>query len=196
MAGAALLLLGSSTRVVSSGRPASPIGPDWGDRSDLGDAARLSTLCSSANAIGVGLQGEYFATENWLGRPSAVRTDTTVEFDTPSTLSNACGLEHIGSVRWTGWIKAHVAGRFRFDGGSPQVRIFVSNIILSGPQTTSASNIQLSAGRYYPVRVEVNRISSGQQPIYLRWTVPYGAHYVIPRQLLFLPTDSVARPGA
>ena len=191
----AVLLLGSSASGVSNERIARPARPNRGDRTDLGEAARLSALCSNSNAIGVGLRGEYFAEENWLGRPDATRTDPTVEFDSLHELLKASGLKGIESVRWTGWIKAHVTGRFRFDGGSPDVRVLVSNIALSDARTAAAADIQLSAGRYYPVRVELDRISTSRYPIRLQWTTPYGAHYVVPRQLLFLPTDSTQAVG-
>lgn len=162
-----------------------------GDRTDLGEAARLAALCSGSNAIGVGLRGEYYSAENFRGEPSATRTDTTVEFSSPYDLFKAAGLDRIGSARWTGWIKPHVAGRFKFDGGSSQVKISVSNISLAGMNVATDAGIHLLAGRYYPIQMELDRIAPEQPPIRLRWTVPYGAHYLVPRQALFLPTDSV-----
>ena len=191
LAASAVLLLVSSENLVPGKHHPSPARPNRGDRANLGEANRLSGLCSSSNAVGIGLRGEYFSKENWLGRPSATRIDTTIDFNSSRELAEASGVDRIGSVRWTGWIKAHVTGRFGFDGGSPRVQIIVSNILLSGPQATAASDLQISAGRYYPVRVEVNRILTTQYPICLKWTTPYGAHYVVPRQLLFLPTDSI-----
>lgn len=187
----AVLLLGSKARGVLNEHITAPAQANRGDRTDAGEASRLAALCSSSNAIGVGLRGEYFAEANWVGRPSAIRTDATVEFESPHELSKASGLKGLESVRWTGWVKAHVTGRFKFDGGSPDVRVFISNIALSDARTGSAAAIQLSAGKYYPVRIELGQISTSRYPIRLQWTTPYGAHYVVPRQLLFLPTDSV-----
>ena len=189
-AGAGLLLSTSVVRA-STATPARSE-PSRGGSSALGESARQADLCSSANAIGVGLRGEYFSADGWRGHPDAVRTDTTVNFDSPTELSRACGLQQIGSVRWTGWVRAHVSGRFRFEGGSPRVRVVVSNLDQSGPQVNSTAGIQLSAGRYYPVRVELDRVSTAQLVVSLQWTAPYGARYIIPRELLFLPSDSVS----
>jgi hypothetical protein len=188
-AGAGLLLSRSVVRASSATPTRSE--PNRGVSSALGESAHQADLCSSANAIGVGLRGEYFSADGWRGHPNAVRTDTTVNFASPAELSKACGLQLIGSVRWTGWVRAHVSGRFRFEGGSPQVRVVVSNLDQSGPQVTSTAGIQLSAGRYYPVRVELDRVSTAQKIVRLQWTAPYGARYVIPRELLFLPSDTV-----
>ena len=189
LAGVGLLIFGSLARgsTVLDGQA----DPNRGDRTDLGEPARLAALCSGSNAIGVGLKGAYYTTEGLRGEPAATRTDTTVEFSSLQELSKAAGLDRIGSVRWTGWIKAHVTGRFRFDGGSPQVGVAVSNLPMSGMRAAPDAEIQLLAGRYYPIEVELDRIVLGQPPIRLQWTVPYGAHYLVPRQALFLPTDSV-----
>lgn len=189
LAGAGLLIFGSLAR--GSTVPDGQVEPNRGDRTDLGEAARLAALCSGSNAIGVGLKGAYYSTEGLRGEPAATRTDTTVEFSSLQELSKAAGLDRIGSVRWTGWIKAHVTGRFRFDGGSPQVRVAVSNLPMSGMHAAPDAGIQLLAGRYYPIEVELDRIDAEQPSIRLQWTVPYGAHYLVPRQALFLPTDSV-----
>jgi hypothetical protein len=189
LAGFGMMMFGSLARaaLASSGQPE----PNRGDRTDMGEAARLAALCSGSNPIGVGLRGEYYSGENCRGEPEATRTDTTIEFASPHDLSKAAGMDRIGSVRWTGWIKPHVAGRFKFEGGSPQIRVSISNIRLSGLNVAPDAEIQLLAGRYYPIQMEINRIPPEQPPIRLRWTVPYGAHYLVPRQALFLPTDSV-----
>ena len=192
------LLFGAAGLLLVAGLPGTGVAaaprvePNRGDRTDLGEAARLSALCRSRNAIGVGLKGEYFSAEALQGAPSVTRIDTAVAFGSSDELLQASGLQRIGSVRWSGWVKAHVGGRFRFDGGAPNVRVIVSNIVLSGLQASSGTGIELSEGRYYPIRVELDHVSPAQQPVSLEWTVPYGARYAIPRQLLFLPTASRA----
>jgi PA14 domain len=168
-----------------------PVAPT-GEHADAGEAARLSAVCSEANAIGTGLRAEYVEAGAAGGNPATVvKTDPTIDFGSRDEMTHQAGVRRIGSVRWTGWIKAHVTGDYAFDGGAANARIYVSNLQLAGsPQ--ARPKIALAAGRYYPIRIEYDATESLPTGIRLQWTVPYGAHYVVPRQMLFLPKETVA----
>lgn len=155
---------------------------------ERGEAARLASLCSAGNPTGVGLRGEYFSQHGATGTPGAVRTDPTIDFDSPEQFATLPGGARVESVRWTGWIKAHVSGNFKFDGGSPGVVVRVSDRVLSGAAPGALQAIELKAGRYFPIRIDLDRSQSADAPVRLRWTAPYGAKYLVPRQMLFLPT--------
>lgn len=155
---------------------------------DRGEPARLASLCSAGNPTGVGLRGEYFSRQGAVGAADIVRTDTTVDFDSPGQFPVLPGGMAVQSARWTGWIKAHVSGKFKFDGGGPGVVVRVSEQVISRTTPGAIEAIELKAGRYSPIRIDFNRSRDADTPIRLRWTAPYGAEYLVPRQMLFLPT--------
>jgi hypothetical protein len=49
----------------------------------------------------------------------------------------------------------------------------------------------MAAGRFYPIQIELARSAAVEQALRLEWTAPHGARYVVPKALLFAPTDSV-----
>lgn len=155
---------------------------------ERGEAARLASLCSAGNPTGVGLRGEYFSQHGATGTPGTVRIDPTIDFDSPEQFAALPGGARVESVRWTGWIKAHVSGKFKFDGGSPGVVVRVSEQVLSGAAPRAIEFVELKVGRYFPIRIDLDRSQSADAPVRLRWTAPYGAQYLVPRQMLFLPT--------
>ena len=110
-------------------RPAALAGNPVGRESAEG--ARRASVCSASNPVGVGLRGEYFSAPRWQGRPGRVRIDTSIEFSSLADLAGSA-LPSPGSVRWTGWVKVPVSGRYRFDGGGTDVRIAVANLPLAG----------------------------------------------------------------
>jgi hypothetical protein len=46
---------------------------------------------------------------------------------------------------------------------------------LAGPD--AAPDVELSAGRFYPILVEVDRIAAADARIRLEWTAPHGARF-------------------
>ena len=56
----------------------------------------------------------------------------------------------------------------------------------------AGTGIELSAGRYYPITIEARNLFAMQRRLRLEWMTPYGAKYVVPRGLLFLPTETVS----
>ena len=159
---------------------------------DTAEGLRRANLCSDSNPAGVGLRGEYFALPRQQGKPKLVRVDRTIEFGSISEVAPAGGGAP-GSILWTGWIKAPISGRYRFDGGASHMRITVANLPMAGAGVGRDAGVDLAVGKFYPIRVELDQVlASDSFPIRLQWTTPYGARYGVPRQLLFLPTDTVS----
>jgi PA14 domain len=154
------------------------------------ELARQSELraqvCSSANAAGVGLRGEYYARPAWKGVPELVRTDSTIDFD--STLEWPASLTHAPrSIRWQGWVKAPISGLYRFHADPGGTRIEVAKSVVAGAPSSAHATLEMSAGRFYPIIVAIEDVDSAQR-FRLEWTLPHGGRSVIPRALLFLPT--------
>jgi hypothetical protein len=160
-------------------------------------AAHRAQLCSPSNPTGVGLRGEYFSAEGGKGRVLLSRVDETVDFD--ASLEWPGGISaRPRSVRWSGWVKAPFAGTYRLEAEPATAVVRIGAEVLQGPGATGRAAIELEPGRFYPIEVHLDRLpaSNAGTRIALRWTAPHGARYVIPRSLLFLPTETVktARP--
>ena len=67
-----------------------------------------------------GLRAEFFSTQDWTGRPVAVRTDSTIQKDWRDVAPVPEIKTSDYSVRWTGKLKAPAAGKYTFivEGGS------------------------------------------------------------------------------
>src|SRR4051794_5957829 len=86
-------------------------------------AAARADMCSADNAAGVGLRGEYFAAERLAGAPLLVRLDKSIDFDASLDWPGADRPQRPRSVRWSGWVKPPLSGRYRFHAGTPDARI-------------------------------------------------------------------------
>jgi PA14 domain len=159
-------------------------------------AEERSQLCSPDNASGVGLRGEYFGSEMLRGQPLLVRIDGPVNFsaalDWPADRSG----QRPRSVRWTGWVKPSVAGIYRFHAADiPQARITVSRRPMAGVGAPADAQVELAAGRFYPISFELDHLRSLKDVVRLEWTAPFGSRFVIPRALLYVPNDTVDKPA-
>jgi hypothetical protein len=148
-------------------------------------AAARAELCSGANAAGVGLRGEYFAAERCAGAPVVVRLDGAIDFDGSFDLPGPAPR----SVRWSGWVRPPLSGHYRFHAGPADARIVVARQPLGGPD--AAPGVELSAGRFYPILVELDRVALANARVRLEWTAPHGARFLVPRALLYLPTEGL-----
>lgn len=171
---------------------ASTLSPDPATAAELRRAADRAALCSSSNASGRGLRGEYFAQEVGRGAPLLSRVDTTVDFD--AALEWPANLEgrRPGAVRWSGWVRPPISGRYRFQFDQPGATVTVAKETLVDNGAEAGTGIELSAGRYYPITIEARNLFAMQRRLQLEWMTPYGAKYVVPRGLLFLPTETVS----
>jgi hypothetical protein len=157
-------------------------------------ADRRGQLCTAANAVGVGLRGEYFSEPSFQGQLLVVRTEDTLEYS--GSLALPPSLPAPGSVRWSGWLKAPMTGRFRFHVEPVGMTIQVGTRKSSPSHHGAEVDVELAAGRFYPVTVEWPRVNIGAEMIRLQWTAPHGARYTIPQRALFLPTETVANSVA
>ncbi len=148
-------------------------------------------LCSSANAVGVGLRGEYFARPAFEGTALATRTDATLDLDLAADWPGDRG-DRPRSARWSGWVKAPMSGRYRFHAEPDGVVVEVATQRWGGAAAAPDAVVELAGGRFYPIRVEWSRVDPSAGPLRLQWTAPHGARFTIPRNSLFLPTDSVS----
>ena len=170
------------------------------DRSDdlaaaeLRRAAERANTCSASNAAGVGLQGDYFAEESWRGASMLRRVDGLVDFDASLDWPGGPGSQRPRSARWSGWVKAPISGLYRFHAQAPNLSVRVAGKLLAGADAAIDARLEMAAGRFYPIVVEASRLSGSPERVRLEWTAPHGARFVVPRALLFLPTESVVKP--
>jgi hypothetical protein len=156
---------------------------------DLEDAARRGALCTAKDLPGVGLLGEYFMLDACRGTPALARIDPVVDFD--ASFDWPAGQVPAGprSVRWSGWLRAPMDGRYRFHLDAPDGVVLVARQSMRDP----GAGIELHAGRYYPIEARLERVAASGARVRLEWTAPHGARYVIPRALLQPPSGEPRR---
>jgi PA14 domain len=159
---------------------------------ELKRAAQRGELCSAANATGTGLRGEYFAHDLSQGAPLLVRVDGTVDFDRDLEWPAQRSGQRPASARWTGWVKPPISGRYRFHADQAGARVTVARQPLVGEGAPDGASIEMSAGRFYPITLEVQHLATMTKRLRLEWTAPHGARFLVPRALLFIPNDTVA----
>lgn len=189
---AALLFLRSDVvELIRSPPPSAP--PSDRMAAELLRADERAGICSAANAVGVGLRGEYFA-EPSLGGPAVlVRVDGVVDFD--SSMGWPSGLAaRPASVRWSGWIKPPLSGGYRFHADAPNMKVLVARKLVAGEGVAPDEKVDLAAGRFYPIEIIVSQLTSSDKRIRLEWTAPHGARYVVSKALLHLPSETIATP--
>ena len=148
-------------------------------------------LCSARNAVGVGLRGQYFAQPGWQGTPVLSRTDASIDFD--ASLDWPSDVPAPRSVRWQGWVKAPISGLYRFHLDHANAHIVVARQEAVSADGRTPAALELQAGRFYPITIEIERLDAhGRGSLALEWTAPHGARYVVPRALLFLPSETAS----
>ena len=158
---------------------------------ELKRAERQGELCSAANATGTGLRGEYFAQRIGQGAPLLVRVDSVVEFDRTLEWPADHAARRPVSARWNGWVKPPIGGRYRFHADQPGARLVVARQVLVGEGAPAGTpTVELAAGRFHPISLEMPRLDAIAGRLRLEWTAPHGARYLVPRALLFGPNES------
>lgn len=152
---------------------------------DLGDVERERAeqrmqTCSAANVAGVGLRAEFFSAPGFQGAPIVTRVDGPLELlpaDWPAG--------GVRSARWRGWVRPPLPGRYAFHTNLPQARLVVARQEFGA---AAPAALDLAAGRFYPVVLELARLDGPPPALRLEWTAPHGLRYLVPRGLLYLPT--------
>ena len=120
------------------------------------------------------------------------RVDSIVDFDAGFEWPTTQADQRPESVRWTGWIKPSLNGRYRFHASHAGADLVVARQQMVGKDASASASIELAAGRFYPIALEIDHLGVMKERLRLEWTAPHGARYVIPRALLFLPSERVA----
>jgi len=192
----AAVTLGAGAVVRDAGAAAAADGTPTGAAAaaEFKRAAQRAELCSASNVAGAGLRGEYFANARAHGSPVLTRVDGPIDF--ASDLEWPQELKKIRPVlvRWTGWVKPVVTGRYRFHAESKGSVITVARQVLAGKEAPPEAGIELAAGRYYPIGMEWIVSAGSSERARLEWTAPYGARFLVPRTLLYLPTETAVKP--
>lgn len=157
-------------------------------------AAERAGICSAANAVGVGLRGEYFTEASLHGEPALVRVDGVVDFDSSMAWPPGTAGKPV-SVRWRGWVKPPLSGGYQFHADAPGMQVWVARHLVAGEGVAPGEKVDMAAGRFYPIEIVLDPVSDSKNRIRLEWTAPHGARYVLPKALLHLPTDTTSAPG-
>jgi PA14 domain len=156
-------------------------------------SASPTDLCTARNAIGVGLLGEYFRDANLGGQALFSRLDSVIDFAPGLELPRDQATQSVGSVRWSGWVKAPLTGKYLFHLDGADARVLVSQRLVLGLPDREVKPMEMVAGRFYPVQIELRGLGHGtDRRVRLEWTAPHGARYLIPRALLHQPTEAAA----
>jgi hypothetical protein len=189
--GALGCLCGIAALCRGAAQPNGPDGPVRAASSRTPQAEETALLCSPRNAAGVGLRGEYYERENRAGQPLLVRTDGVVATEAVSALAQQPGGLLARSARWNGWVKAPLPGLYRFHFDHADARVVVGAMDFSlHAATPQPAGLDMTAGRFYPITVELNRIGEPGGKAQLEWTPPHGHRFLISRAMLFLPMAS------
>lgn len=161
---------------------------------ELDRASERANVCSVRNAKAAGLTAEYFGAKGFAGAPLLTRQEGPIDGDWPVVGQDV--KTPVRSARWRGWIRPPFTGSFSFHADLPGAQITVAGKRLSAAD----DKINLNAGRFHPIQVELPELPAssasspgGQAPLKLSWTTPFGARYLLPKAVLFPPSDTVDR---
>jgi hypothetical protein len=161
--------------------------------SELQRAADRANVCSAREAKAAGLTAEYFAKKDFSGPALLTRQEGPLDHAWPQAGQEVSG--PVRSARWRGWVRPPFSGSFGFHTDIPGAQITVAGQALANAE----SKVELHAGRYHPIQIEFRdapAVGAGQTPLpplKLSWTTPFGARYVLPRAVLYPPSDTVVR---
>ncbi len=182
----ACTLMACSPPATESVAQATGLDPRMAD--ELARADERGNICSGREAKAAGLRAEYFGRPEMAGAPLLVRQEGPL--DEPWPQVGQLVERAPQSARWRGWIRAPMSGRYAFHSDHPGAIITVA-----GQRFVDVTDtVELAAGRYHPISVELGRIPSTAKtpaPLNLSWTTPHGAKYPLPRAVLFPPSDTV-----
>jgi beta-glucosidase len=107
-----------------------------------------------------GLKAEYFANDNFQGKPFAARVDDKIDFNWSSS-EPVEGLKNINfSVRWTGSILVTQTGKYDISfTGDDGYRVWIDgkeffNLWIDQYNTTSLKTIELKSGEKHELKIE------------------------------------------
>lgn len=126
---------------------------------------------------GGGWRGEYFDDKGMKGKSLLVRQDAQIQFDWNEVAPGPeVNRDHF-AVRWTGAIKAPKSGKYKLSfSGDDGYRVFfgerrVINAWHDQQVLTRSAEVEMEAGKTYPVRIEYYQGGGGAEAR-LNWTLP------------------------
>ncbi|MCC5928133.1 MAG: glycoside hydrolase family 3 C-terminal domain-containing protein [Cyclobacteriaceae bacterium] len=123
---------------------------------------------SNRDATSHGLYGEYFDNPSWEGTPAFTRVDAKVNFIWKDKTPVSGIMADAFSVRWTGFIKVAESGSYELGMNACNgAKLFIDDSLLlsfRNPHhpTEIAKAVELEAGRFYKVKIEM--FSDGSDP--------------------------------
>jgi PA14 domain len=159
--------------------------------SELQRAADRGNMCSAREAKAAGLTAEYFGKKNLAGPVLLARQEGPLDHAWPTAGQEIN--QPVRSARWRGWIRPPFSGSFSFHTDIPGAQVTVAG----QPLDNAESKVELHAGRYHPIQIELRELpaagagQTGMLPLKLSWTTPFGARYILPRAVLYPPSDTV-----
>lgn len=144
-----------------------------------------------------GLVGSYYNNITLSSPVASTRTDNSINFDWGSGAPSVSGIgSDYFSVSWVGNFRAPSTGNYQFQTLSDDgVRLYVNNVLVIDNwtyhafTTNTSSNISLTAGQSYPIRLEYFE-GGGGAIIKLSWSTPTNTSFVP------MGTQSAANPNA
>ncbi|MBX3665094.1 MAG: hypothetical protein KF834_05370 [Burkholderiales bacterium] len=163
------------------------------------------TTCPAGGELIPGLFGSYYNVTGGFpparpsGLPNGTRADGPVDFNWAAAAPGVTGIgANLFSVRWDGYIYVTVSGNYQFQTESDDgVRLWVNDMTTPvinnwtdhSATTDTSANVALTAGQFYPIRLEFYE-NGGDAVIRLRWRLPSSGSYVA------IPAGPVPTPGA
>lgn len=127
-----------------------------------------------------GINGSYYANEDWSGQPAFVRRDPLLAFD----WLNAPPLDQPFSVEWEGVLTAHNYGEHRFFVQAPAaVELYIGEERVLAGEGDGSAGLVLARGNHN-LRV---RAVGAPGPFSLSWRPPDRDNEVIPPGVLHVP---------
>jgi YD repeat-containing protein len=141
------------------------------------DETQIGTKTTPGAALG-GLRGAYFDNVNLAGRPKALATDATVDFNYGSGGPTALpGVSDNFSVRWSGDLNVQTIGLFTFSTVSDEgTRLTIDGYQLINNwhdqtvTTTTSNQVTLGPGLHKLVLEYYDK--TGPAEVHLRWACP------------------------
>lgn len=143
-------------------------------------------MCSSGGIVAPGLEGSYYNSVDLSGGVTAIRADSTVNFDWGTGTPGVTGISDDDfSVEWNGYVRPTETGGYTFQTVSDDgIRLWVGGELLidnwsdHAATTDTSAPVQLEANEAYSVRMQFYE-NGGYAEVRLRWQPPSGGGYVV-----------------
>jgi beta-glucosidase len=146
-----------------------------------GEPLPTSAITLPDNDAVHGFRAEYFKNRNLAGPPALVRTDESINLNSPEPVAPDFPMTDF-SARWTGKLTVPVSGSYTFTfTGDDGYRVYLGNKLLIDnwvrePATAKSAAVELQAGKAYDLRVEYFQ-EGGDYTARMDWNPPNSRPY-------------------